>query len=333
LIPTDVLIENGRIDPDNAINLRAALTAVSKARSLGLIILDACRNNPLVIVSKDKSAVAGTNDSDRNAGVSRSVGKGLAPVTSSPESVLVAFAAKDGSTADDGDGRNSPFTGALLRHIETPGLEISNLFRNVRDDVMSATGGEQQPFVYGSLSKQGVFLKPLPFQTNGANDANLIEAANQPENPAFRGPGEKAVISFAGTKKIPLPLFQINAVDPNTPIQFRRFLGVWGSNVGYNFVGRQAMLIVTSASPEGDVNGYVLWGPPTKSSFAPIPAGYTEFASKIIGSTFQIERQFGVTYVTMLEGKAIKMRDVHKDGKLATVDLYSIWTEADVGKH
>ena len=69
--------------------------------------------------------------------------------------VLVAYAAKDGTTASDGDGRNSPFTTALLNHLETPGLEINFLFRNVRDDVIKTTRHEQQPFVYGSLSQRG----------------------------------------------------------------------------------------------------------------------------------------------------------------------------------
>jgi hypothetical protein len=79
--------------------------------------------------------------------------------------VLVAYAAKDGTTALDGSGRNSPYTTALLRHLETPGLEINFLFRNVRDEVLSLTKREQEPFVYGSLSRQAVFLK-APLQPN-----------------------------------------------------------------------------------------------------------------------------------------------------------------------
>src|SRR5262249_42951641 len=77
-------------------------------------------------------------------------------------SVLVAFAARDGTTAIDGSGRNSPFTTALLHHLETPGLEINFLFRNVRDDVIVATQHQQEPFVYGSLSKDPIYLQPVP---------------------------------------------------------------------------------------------------------------------------------------------------------------------------
>ena len=89
---------------------------------------------------------------------SRAAPRGSSPV----DNVLVAYAAKDGTTASDGTGRNSPFTGALLKHIETPGLEINLLFRTVRDDVMSVTQREQRPFLYGSLSKELIYLKAAP---------------------------------------------------------------------------------------------------------------------------------------------------------------------------
>ena len=56
-------------------------------------------------------------------------------------------------------GRNSPFSASLLKHVETPGLEINFLFRNVRDDVLEATRKAQLPFVYGSLSREAIYLK------------------------------------------------------------------------------------------------------------------------------------------------------------------------------
>ena len=61
--------------------------------------------------------------------------------------------------ASDGDGRNSPFTSALLKNLEKPGLEIRVLFATVRDDVMAATKREQQPFVYQSLPAQPIYLR------------------------------------------------------------------------------------------------------------------------------------------------------------------------------
>ena len=110
-----------------------------------LVLLDACRNNPFA-TKMQRSAVP------------RDVNRGLSKVN--PKSnVLVAFAAKDGTTATDGLGRNSPFAAALLKNLETPGLEIDLLFRRVRDAVIASTNGLQQPFVYGSLSKHAIYLK------------------------------------------------------------------------------------------------------------------------------------------------------------------------------
>ena len=90
------------------------MLTVSAASRLGLVMLDACRNNPFA---------ARMQRSARTRAVERGFAR-VEPVGS----VLVAFAARDGTTAADGEGRNSPFTTALLRHLETPGLEIN--FRN-----------------------------------------------------------------------------------------------------------------------------------------------------------------------------------------------------------
>ncbi|SFJ39980.1 Uncharacterized protein, contains caspase domain [Bradyrhizobium sp. Gha] len=145
LIPVSAELRSDTDIEGEAISLRSVSLQVSKARKLGLVILDACRNNPFA--AKMKRSIS-----------TRAVARGLAP-TEPTDNVLIAYAARDGTTASDGDGRNSPFTASLLRHIETPGLEISFLFRRVRDDVMAATQREQQPFVYGSLSKEEIYLK------------------------------------------------------------------------------------------------------------------------------------------------------------------------------
>jgi uncharacterized caspase-like protein len=80
----------------------------------------------------------------------RSVGSGLSEVKVSG-ATLVVYAAKQGATALDGDGGNSPFAVAVVQRIATPNVEINKLFRLVRDDVMEATGGRQEPYTYGSL--------------------------------------------------------------------------------------------------------------------------------------------------------------------------------------
>jgi uncharacterized caspase-like protein len=88
----------------------------------------------------------------------RSVGRGLGRIE--PEGgVLVAYSAKDGQVAQDGDGNNSPFAQSLIDHLDEPGLEINMLFRKVRDDVKSKTGGAQEPFTYASLPAEAMYFK------------------------------------------------------------------------------------------------------------------------------------------------------------------------------
>lgn len=94
-----------------------------------------------------------------SAGTTRSIGRGLARVE--PDAgVLVAYSAKDGQVAQDGDGLNRPFAQSLLEHLGEPGLEINMLFRRVHDDVKARTDGQQEPFTYGALPAEALFLRP-----------------------------------------------------------------------------------------------------------------------------------------------------------------------------
>jgi formylglycine-generating enzyme required for sulfatase activity len=145
LIPIDAELQSDRDAESEAIALKSAMYQVANGSSLGLVILDACRNNPFAAKMQRSARY-------------RSVDRGLVRVEPS-DNVLVAYAAREGTVASDGDGKHSPFTAALLDNLETPGLEINFLFRAVRDEVLAATKKEQQPFVYGSLSKQAIYLK------------------------------------------------------------------------------------------------------------------------------------------------------------------------------
>ena len=134
---------------DEALSLDRVLLAIEPAKKLRLVILDACRDNPF---SKNmKRTVA-----------SRAIGQGLAKIEPTSPNMLIAYSAKAGSTAADGDGKNSPFTVALSKHLTTPGLDVRRAFGFVRDDVLKTTGNRQEPFVYGSLGGEDVPLVPAP---------------------------------------------------------------------------------------------------------------------------------------------------------------------------
>ena len=152
LIPVDAKLAVDRDVQFETIPLDQVLTALEGATKLKLILLDACRDNPFTPRMRKTNApdVVAANSTAGGTIGTRSIGRGLGEVKVTGAS-LVVFAAKHGQTALDGEGANSPFAVALVQRVATPGVEINKIFRLVRDDVMEATAGRQEPYTYGSL--------------------------------------------------------------------------------------------------------------------------------------------------------------------------------------
>lgn len=148
LLPIDAKLARDIDVEDEAMSMDRFMRAIEPAKKLRLVILDACRDNPFA--PNMKRTVA-----------SRSIGRGLAKVEPAASDTLIAYAAKAGSTAADGDGGNSPFTRALVNHITVPGLDLRIALGRVRDDVLNSTSRKQEPFVYGSLGGSIVSLVSL----------------------------------------------------------------------------------------------------------------------------------------------------------------------------
>jgi hypothetical protein len=151
LIPIDARLASDRDADDEAIPLERMVSSADGAKRLRLVILDACRDNPFVTVMRRERKVA-----------NRAVTSGLGRVEPTSTDTLIAYAAKAGSTADDGDGLHSPFTSAVLKNLTIPGLDVRLAFGRVRDEVLKTTGNRQEPFVYGSLGGGNVALVPAP---------------------------------------------------------------------------------------------------------------------------------------------------------------------------
>ena len=147
LVPADAKLVSDFDIEDETVSLDRVLKALEGTKRLRLVILDACRDNPFANTMKRSLA-------------SRSVGRGLAKIEPAMSDTLIAFAAKAGAVASDGDGANSPFATALVKHIAEPGLDLRLAFGRVRDDVLKSTGNRQEPFVYGSLGGQTMSLVP-----------------------------------------------------------------------------------------------------------------------------------------------------------------------------
>lgn len=141
MIPIDMSLNDASQATLQAVSLNSVVEQYLPGKTK-LVFLDACRDNPLM------------------ASVGRGVTKGLAPINVS-QGTLIAYATKDGQTADDGVGsKNSPFTSALLEHLGDPD-DIAVVLRTVRAKVMERTNNRQQPWEYGSLTGGALVLSAI----------------------------------------------------------------------------------------------------------------------------------------------------------------------------
>src|SRR5215468_8518444 len=141
LMPTDAELEDEISVRYQTVSLEEVRAALDRASGVKIMILDACRNNPLAD-RLQKTIV----------GASRAIAttRGLARIDKT-QGMVVAYATAADEVAQDGQGRNSPFTTALLKRLQEPGLEIEMMFRRVAYDVNAQTGGRQRPETYISL--------------------------------------------------------------------------------------------------------------------------------------------------------------------------------------
>jgi uncharacterized caspase-like protein len=173
LVPADAKLVSDFDIEDETMSLDRVLKALDQAKRLKLVILDACRDNPFAKTMKRTVA-------------SRGIGRGLAKVEPMMSDTLVAFAAKAGAVASDGDGQNSPFTVALVNYITEPGLDLRIAFGRVRDEVLKTTGNRQEPFVYGSL---------------GGDTMSLVPAVARPADPEAEARVDYELAAQVGTRE------------------------------------------------------------------------------------------------------------------------------------
>lgn len=141
LIPVDAAIKREDEIAYTSVDAGEVLDKMESAKNpLNIVILDACRDNPF-------------------ARGSRGMVMGLAQMEA-PVGTMIAFATAPGAPASDGAGKNSIYTQNLLRHIVEPGVPVEEVFKRVRVDVRSATGGKQIPWENTSLENDFYFVPP-----------------------------------------------------------------------------------------------------------------------------------------------------------------------------
>jgi formylglycine-generating enzyme required for sulfatase activity/uncharacterized caspase-like protein len=140
LVPVDArLAAEGDIDFES-LPLNLVVSRMEREAKTSIVLLDACRDNPL---ARNLARTMGTRAAN--------VGQGLAEIRTGV-GTLIGFSTQPGNVALDGRGRNSPYTAALLRQIEAPGRDVMSTLAAVTGEVVSATAGRQVPWQHASLT-------------------------------------------------------------------------------------------------------------------------------------------------------------------------------------
>lgn len=270
LIPVDAEISDPLDVKIEGVQASTVLETLNRYEGLNIVVLDACRNNPF----------------ERGT---RSGGGGLARMDA-PTGTLVAFSTAPGRVAEDGVGSNSPYTRALARSMQIPGLKLEDVFKRVRIEVLERTDKRQVPWESSSLIGDFYFSgEPVAGETPVLQP---VQPASAPRVSIISGD-----IDLAMADPLPGPsgfLFpdSLQTVDTIPPAEAAPIDGVWRLDItgGTRFRIEQGrlytvdgyhLLPVTSVSP-GKITGHSL-----KRNKAGAYTGYDETIAGPIYFTLQ----------------------------------------------
>ena len=158
-IPIKAKLRNARDLDVEAVPVELVLKQMDFAQSsVNIVILDACRNNPL-------------------AGAGRAVSRGLAEIKETPIGSSISYSTAPGQVAEDSNGKNSPYTAALADAILRPGLDLAEVFRAVRKSVLKSTNQKQVPWDSWSLTDPYYFIPPTTTVVAQNEPSQQIELA------------------------------------------------------------------------------------------------------------------------------------------------------------
>jgi outer membrane protein assembly factor BamB len=180
LIPVDAKLETATALNFEVVDANVVLNYMVEEKRIAIALLDACRNNPLARSFKKRSRSA--------------VGSGLGDVKVDQVGgggLLYGLATAPGDVAADGEGRNSPFTKALLKHIGSPGVEFEQMMKSVKRDVDTDTKGDQRPYLTSSLVED-LYLVPAA--------AAVAEKKTEEKAPAIEQPPQTSQTDLEWTR-------------------------------------------------------------------------------------------------------------------------------------
>lgn len=198
------------------VNLAFVLDEIeASGNHLNVVVIDACRNNPLTRSFRSSS-------------------RGLARVSSTPKDLLLAYSTAPGDVAADGNGRNSPYTSALINAIEKPGQHLLLAFQQVASSVQKTTGGNQIPWTSSSVTSDFYFSnstgaraqhKSYPEQllttTNTPSQLSAVKGKPSAKDTQVAEPsipirtGNQTKASFGTWEVIQDPLTSVDAKAPS----------------------------------------------------------------------------------------------------------------------
>ncbi len=195
LIPVSAKISSAVDVEIESIDLEVVTNAMNVAgNGFNVVVLDACRDNPF------KSST-------------RSLSRGLARINA-PKGSLIAYATSPGDVAADGEGKNSPYTAALVKVMQEPGLTIERVFKRVRLQVHEETKETQTPWESSSLTGDFYFLP------EGSEARSKVEVEAKPKIEDVVEPGEVKPEERAPDAQ----LAYLKAVEDNTLDGYKSFL-------------------------------------------------------------------------------------------------------------
>jgi uncharacterized caspase-like protein len=182
LIPIGAKINKDTDIKFQAVDAEMVLAEMGNAgNNLNIVILDACRDNPF-----SKSF--------------RSSSRGLAIISDAPKGTFITYSTSPGKVATDGSGRNSPYTESLIKYMNTKGLPIEEVFKEVRKDLGRKTGGQQVPWELSSLEGQFYFSPGKSVKSDSAAKDEFDDENQKLEAEHSRLEKEKA--AFAKQKAL-----------------------------------------------------------------------------------------------------------------------------------
>lgn len=200
LIPVTAKITSAVDVEIESIDLEIVTNAMNLAgNGFNVVVLDACRDNPF-----------------KSSSSTRSLTRGLARINA-PKGSLIAYATSPGDVAADGAGENSPYTAALVKTMQEPGLTIERVFKRVRVQVHEETKETQTPWESSSLTGDFYFLP------EGSEARQKIEVDSKPKIGDVVDPGEVKPEERAPDAQ----LAYLKAVEDNTLDGYKSFLSTF----------------------------------------------------------------------------------------------------------